>query len=159
MEKAELLQLIITRLSHDLDVLSGAARTAHEAATHAENIPDNKYDTLALEASYIAQAQANRASEIRQAIEAFKHLRLHQANGQVVRLAALVNLEAEDGSTRMVFVGPREGGLKVSSPYGEVVVITPASPLGSVLIGKSVGDMVETGEGGGRMEYEIVAVF
>ena len=59
MNKAEIIQHIITRLSHDLDVLFNAARRAHEAATHEENIPDNKYETLALEASYVAQGQAN----------------------------------------------------------------------------------------------------
>jgi len=49
MNKAEILQRIIAKLSHDLNVLFTAAKSAHVAATHAENIPDNKYDTLAME--------------------------------------------------------------------------------------------------------------
>ena len=45
---------------------------AHAAATHEECQPDNKYDTTALEASYLAQGQANRAQEIRQGLEAYR---------------------------------------------------------------------------------------
>ena len=69
MTKELMIQEIISALSADLTVFSSAARAAHEAATHAECLPDNKYDTTALEASYIAQGQANRAQEIRAAIE------------------------------------------------------------------------------------------
>ena len=53
MTKEKLLRQIIALLSDDLDLLTSAARAAHAAATHEECIPDNKYDTTALEASYI----------------------------------------------------------------------------------------------------------
>lgn len=158
MNKADLLQQIIAQLSRDLAVLFTAAKTAHAAATHEENAPDNKYDTLALEASYVAQGQANRASEIRQAIEVYKQLRLTTAHDETIRLASLVILEAADGGTKAVFVGPLEGGLKISIADNDVVVITPGSPLGSELLGKTVGDTVCIGGGSARISYEIVEV-
>ncbi|GAM09429.1 transcription elongation factor GreA [Geobacter sp. OR-1] len=154
LDKGDLLQSIIAKLNHDLDVIFTAARTAHEAATHEENQPDNKYDTLALEASYVAQGQANRASDIRQAIEVYKQLGSLPLDDESIRLTALVTLEAEDGTTKVIFIGPTEGGLKVDVAGTEVVVITPASPLGRELIGKSVGDTVEMT----TACYEIVAV-
>lgn len=157
MDKADLLRCIIVRLSHDLDMLFTAAKTAHEAATHVESIPDNEYDTLALEASYVAQGQANRAGEIRQAREVYKRLVLLPP-GEEIRLTALVTLEAEDGTTRLVFVGPLEGGLKITVGRTEVVVITPGSPLGSELIGKTIGDTVEMGAGTNRAIYEIIGI-
>ena len=40
----------------------------------------------------------------------------------------------------------------------EIVVITPASPMGRELIGKSVRDLVRTGVGSGCKEFEIVRV-
>lgn len=157
MDKADLLQRIIAHLSHDLDVFFTAAKTAHQAATYVETIPDNEYDTLALEASYVAQGQANRASEIRQAIEVYKQLSLLPL-GDEIRLTALVTLEAEDGTTRLVFIGPLEGGLKITVGHAEVYVITSGSPLGSELIGKTIGDTVEIGAGTNRAIYEIVGV-
>ena len=154
MDKKDLVQRIIAQLQHDLDVLFTAARTAHEAATHEENQPDNKYDTLALEASYVAQGQANRAAEIRQAIEVYRQLSAQPLADEVIRLGALVALEAEEGADKVVFIGPLEGGLKLTVGGTEVVVITPASPLGSELLGKGMGDTVQMGS----VTYEIVEV-
>ena len=157
MNKPELLQQIIARLSRDLEVLFTAAKTAHEAATHEENLPDNKYDTLALEASYVAQGQANRAQEIRHSIEAYRQLSLEEG-GDAVRLTSLVVIEADDGTRKTVFIGPREGGLKITVGQTEIMVITPASPLGRELLGKMLGDTAEIGAGSGQCVYEIVAI-
>lgn len=152
-KKKQLHRLIIERLSEDLAVLSTAARTAHEAAIHEENIPDNKYDTLSLEASYVAQGQANRAQELKRALHAYRNLTLQQFNeGSSIRLTALVTLEAEDGAVKTFFIGPQEGGLKLQFGDEEILVITASSPLGSELIGKCLGDQVELGSAC----YEIV---
>ena len=55
MTKQQLVATIIGRLKADLSLLTAAARHAHASATHEKCRPDNKYDTTALEASYIAQ--------------------------------------------------------------------------------------------------------
>lgn len=153
MDKTHLIQLITEQLAHDLAIQYNAAITAHEASTHEENIPDNKYETLALEASYVAQGQANRARDIKLALESYKQLTLQSFDdGSPIRLTALVTLTGEDGATRTVFIGPQEGGMKVIDHLTEVVVITPASPLGRNLIGKTVGDMVTLGGSGKNLE-------
>lgn len=159
MNKKRILQCLIASLAADLDVLSKAARTAHAAATHEECIADNKYDTLGLEASYVAQGQANRAQEIKRALETYRKLELRSfAENASIRLTALVTLEAEDGSTRTVFLGPAAGGLKVEDDGEEIIVITPGSPLGRSLLGKSAGDRVEMSAGNVEKAYEIVEV-
>lgn len=158
MNKERILTLIIKQLSRDVDVLFTAAKTAHEAATHEENAPDNKYDTLSLEASYVAQGQANRAQELKIALEAYKNLPLrHFDDDSPIRLGALVTL-AEETNTRTVFIGPLEGGLRVQQGDLEVVVITPGSPLGNELIGKVVGEYASVGVGDSVTEFEIVEV-
>lgn len=160
--KIELLQRIIQTLETDLAILFQAAKTAHAAAIHVENIPDNKYATLGLEASYLAQAQANRAQEIRVALEAYQRLQLQPfAEGARIRLTALVTLEDEEGGRRRLFLGPAAGGLKIAFAEGDILVITPGSPLGQALLGQVEGDPVQGGPGGeagaGR-EFEIVEV-
>jgi transcription elongation GreA/GreB family factor len=136
--------------------LSVAAKTAHEASIHEENIPDNKYDTLSLEASYVAQGQANRAQELKRALHSYQTLTLQQFDADAqIRLTALVTLEAEDGETRTLFIGPQEGGLKLETDGEEIVVITAGSPLGNELIGKCVGDLVNIGS----RDFEIVRVY
>lgn len=159
MTKERVLELIIEKLSTDLALLFEAAKKAHEAATHEENIPDNKYDTLSLEASYIAQAQANRAQDIRGALDAYRGLSLRPFGEETpIRLTALVTLEGEDGSEKQVFIGPKEGGLRVNEGPVEVVVITPESPVGRELIGKTLGEAVDLRSEGTGREFEIVAV-
>jgi transcription elongation GreA/GreB family factor len=161
MNKTDLLKLIREQLTRDLAVQFNAAKKAHEASTHAENIPDNKYETLALEASYVAQGQANRAREIRRALEIYKQLALHEFDDDsTIGLTSLVTLAGSDATSRTVFIGPLEGGMKVVDPQtgSEIVVITPASPLGRDLIGRSVGDLVRVGVGSDCKEFEIVRV-
>ena len=159
MKKERILQLIIDTLAVDLAVVFNAAKTAHEASIHQENMPDNKYDTLSLEASYVAQGQANRAQEIKRALDTYKSLSLrHFSADAAIRLTALVTLEAGDGTVKRVFIGPQAGGLKVVDDGEEVIVITPGSPLGIGLIGRVAGDVVSIGRGDGEKEFEIVDV-
>lgn len=159
MTKVQLLQAITTALAADLAILSAAARAAHSAATHSECLPDNKYDTTALEASYIAQGQANRAQEIQAALESYRNLTLHTFDDETpIRLTALVTLQDGEGNDRRFFLGPHSGGLKIDDPAGEIVVITPASPLGRSLLGLRVGDEVLTGSALTEASFTIVAV-
>lgn len=147
--------MIIERLTADLATLTTAAKNAHEASIHAENIPDNKYDTLSLEASYIAQGQANRAQELKLALQSYRVLPLQQfPDDAPIRLTALVTLESEQGAVKIVFIGPEEGGLKLQLDGAEILVITASSPLGADLIGSRIGDSVRIG----KTEYEITAI-
>jgi transcription elongation GreA/GreB family factor len=159
MTKEQLLHSIITALRADLAVLSTAARAAHKAATHEECIPDNKYDTTALEASYIAQGQANRAQEIRAAKESYRTLTLFAFDDDTpIRLTALVTLEDAGGNVRRLFLGPQAGGMKIIDGATEIVVITPGSPLGRGLLGLRTGDEVRAGDAATDMTFTIVAV-
>ena len=159
MIKEKIIQEIIRKLSADLSVFSDASKAAHEAATHSECLPDNKYDTTALEASYIAQGQANRAQEIRIALESYRMLTLHSFDGDTpIRLTALVELEGEDGQVRRFFLGPQGGGMKIADGDGEIIVITPGSPLGRNLLGLRSGDEVRAGADTATQSFTIVAV-
>ena len=159
MTKEQIIEEIIATLAADLTLFSSAAKTAHEAATHSECLPDNKYDTTALEASYIAQGQANRAQEIRGAIESYRTLVPHNFSEDMpIRLTALVTLKCTDGNVRRFFLGPQAGGLKIPDNDGEIVIITPASPLGHRLLGLLNGDEVQTGDDAAAQLFTIIAV-
>ena len=146
-------------MNADLTLLTQAAKTAHAAATHAECLPDNKYDTTALEASYVAQGQANRAQDIRRALESYRSLALRTFDDTTpIRLTALVTIAAEDGSCRQLFLGPDAGGMKLTEKDEECIVITPDSTLGRALLGKCCGDELQIGSGAGRKDFTVIAV-
>jgi hypothetical protein len=144
MNKPALLQAIIERLTIDLEVAQRAAQTAYETATHEENVAENKYDTLGLEASYLATGQARRMEEIRQGLAKFRALQLRDFQAGI-GLGALVALESATGVRQWFFLGPDAAGLKLDFEGCPVMVITPRSPLGQSLLGKEVDDEVSMG--------------
>lgn len=146
MDKTTLLTRIVAALETDMEVLGRAAQTAYEAATAEENIAENKYDTLGLEASYLATGQARRTAEIRQALLTYQQLLLREYDpARGVQVSNLVTLEDEDGEQRLLFLGPEAAGLKIGERDEWVTVITPRSPLGQQLAGKKVDDEVSLG--------------
>lgn len=157
MDKKRAYQLILARLAEDLSVAVRAAQTAHETATHEENIAENKYDTLGLEAAYLAAGQSRRVEEIRQALSLFENLQLRDFDdGQGIQTSALVQLVNEQDQQRWVFLGPDGAGLKVQFEGNEILVITTRAPLGSALLHRHPGDEVEVGTGSARQRYEIL---
>lgn len=157
MNKETLIKAIIERLRHDQKLFFQAAQTAHKAATDPENIPDNKYETLALESSYLAQGQANRAQDLQHAIDLYTNLMVRRfSDGDQVYLSALVVIESEEGNRRSIFLGPAAGGLKIQYDNREIIVITPESPLGRDLLGKEVGDSLEIKVDNSVIEYELI---
>lgn len=75
MDKFLLQQQVLERLAEDLLHVEQAVRAAHDTATHEENIAENKYDTLGLEAAYLATGQARRAEAIRQSMARWRQFR------------------------------------------------------------------------------------
>ncbi len=143
MNKAHLHDLIIAKLETDLHNAQVALQTAHEAATHEENVAENKYDTLGLEAGYLAHGQARRVVEIEQALAAYRNLQLREFDSaKGIQLSALVLLESDSGQQRQLFLGPDGAGLKVQLEGVEIMTITPRSPMGQSLLGKAPGDVV-----------------
>jgi transcription elongation GreA/GreB family factor len=136
-----------------------AAAAAHAAATHEENVPDSKYETLSVEASYIAQGQANRAQDILVAINRFRGLETKKLTaGAAIRLGALVLLREERNQLLRIFLGPAAGGMKLNYEGLDLMIITPDSPLGENMLGKTAGDECEVTTAGKLREYEILQV-
>ena len=93
MNKQTVHSLILEQLAGDLEIARRAAQTAYETATHEENIAENKYDTLGLEASYLAAGQARRVEEIRQALTLCQNLPLRAYDDQRgIEIGALLGL-------------------------------------------------------------------
>lgn len=159
MTKPTVHQLIIDRLKVDLDIAQRAAQTAYETATHEENIAENKYDTLGLEASYLAAGQARRVEEIRQSLVAFQQLSLKAFDEQRgIQSGDLITLEDDDGHARHLFLGPDGAGLKIHLGDELITVITPRAPLGQNLLGKFAGDVVEIHVNGSQQSFEVTHI-
>ncbi|WP_268797300.1 GreA/GreB family elongation factor [Pseudomonas huanghezhanensis] len=159
MSKQQVLLQIIETLKVDLDVATRAAQTAYETATHEENIAENKYDTLGLEASYLAAGQARRVEEIRQSLVRYQAFTLEPHDDQRgIQPGDLITLESASGQRQQLFLGPDAAGLKLHHCDALVTVITAKAPLGQSLLGKLDGDAVEINVNGARQSFEIVQI-
>lgn len=142
-----------------------AAKDAREAATHEEAKPENDKDTRALEASYLAGAQAARVREIEGAVKAIGAMPLLPLEGKAIQASAVVTLEDEDSVRTTFFVAPFGGGISLVVGDLAAQVVTPQSPRGVLLLGKQVGDVIEVrvadvrGRMGPAKEMTIVEVW
>ena len=159
MDKFLLQQQVLEQLAQDLLQIEQAVRTAHETATHAENIAENKYDTLGLEAAYLACGQARRAEAIRQALASWRQFRpLPYDTSKGIQLGALVRLVDADDQQQQLFLGPAGGSMKLASGTELVQVISSQAPLARAMLGKCEGDEVSIQVGSLRQQFEVLRV-
>ena len=158
MNKSALVEAICKQLELDLEAMKIAAKATHDAATNEESTPENEYDTRALEASYLAGAQAKRATEIEQQLLAVRKTQLKKfAKDDAVAASALVEVE-HNGKNQWLFLMPGGGGLTLSQDGKSVSVISPNSPLGKALLDAKAGDEAVIEVGARIQEYEILSV-
>ena len=163
MMKAAVVKLIIHILEEALEQAIRAADQAHETATHSDNKAENKYDTLGLEAAYLAHGQSQRVEDCEKELAAFKKLPLNTKTVDI-QIASIAVLIDENDIESLVFLGPGAAGLKVivekdEHKGKEVIVITTASPLGQALLGKSLNDEIELKIGEKLKIYEVVGLY
>lgn len=138
-----ILDAIIQQLESDLATALAASERAHQTATDKENIPENKYDTLALEAAYLAHGQSKRIEELHKSLLCYQKLSLPTFTNQTpIQLGALVTLEDVYGTEQCLFLGPDAGGLQLEHLQQKVMVVTPKTPMGKALVGCLIGDEI-----------------
>lgn len=143
MDKLRLREALLLQLEATLALQLQAALTSRDEATHEESKPENKYDMHAQEAAYLAEGQARLVAELQETLALYRSLDFTAPPpGGRVAVGSLVRMESGPGTTAHVFLGPRSGGLEVTVDGSTVLVVTPASPLGKQLLGRSVGDSV-----------------
>lgn len=146
-------------LASALEVMARAAQQTREGATHEESRAEGDKDMRSTEQSYLARGQAMRAEELAEQLARVELLALPalRADDPIVA-GALVRVRVDD-ARRVFFVVPYGGGTELEVGGTRVVVVTPASPVGSALCGRRAGDEFELGARGSVREWEIEDVW
>lgn len=160
-DKTILHQEIIKKLELVYASALAATQTAIDTATDKENVPEHKYDTLSLEASYLAHGQAQRLQQCLRDLHSFKDLAVKNClDSDSVSIGALVKLLGDDEKCeKWFFLSSVAGGLSVQTSSIMVQLITPESPLGKALMGKSVDDEVVINIANHTKCYEIMSIY
>ena len=143
-DRAALFDQLFTELNNSLATATQAANDARALATHEQSKPETQYDTVGLEASYLAHGQSQRVAEIKLAIEDWKGLRTKIFdNDSEISVGALIQLTDDHGTVSTYLLGNYSGGLKLTFDGDTVMVITNNSPLGKLLDNQCVGDEIK----------------
>jgi transcription elongation GreA/GreB family factor len=161
--KTVLRDAILQQLNEELARQTTAAQLARDEAISEESQPENKWDTHSQEAAYLAEGQAKLAAEIGESIKLYGSLPLPDFGpADPIAIGAVVALENTSGGAASrpawYFLGPRAGGLELVANGRKFLVLTAQSPLGRQLIGKRVGDTVQSPGRGAAVLQRIAAV-
>ena len=151
-------QRVIAALRREMEALiERAAARAEQSrvdATHAEARAENDKDTRGLEQSYLARGLAGRVAELEGALSAIALLP-EVGGGTRSTIGAVITAEDADGKAVRYFLAPWGGGEVLT---GDVVVVTPSSPIGRALLGRELDDDVEIQRPGGARTLTITAI-
>jgi len=153
MNKDLILESLVSDIKLELEALERIARDAHMSATHGELQAEGKYDTQAIEAGYLAGAQAKRAAELRS--DLLKVETLNFVKSREVIVGSLILLD--DG--KRYFISPATGGGEIDIDGNILKIISNSSPLGRELLGLQVGDVAEFKTPAGVREVIIKDLF
>lgn len=155
--KKLLLQQLINQAKAELSQLEEAAQANKDFATDQEFKAESKYDTRALEASYLASAEAKRVEELKLEIQILEEVDvdLSQRLGEI-SIGALVELEHQR-QTRWYFLIPTAGGTLIKVNDQAVLVVSVFSPIGDALMGLKRGEEFEVETPKENRLYKIVS--
>jgi len=156
LSKEAVLKGFIEKFKAEHRALVQSAKAAHQAATHEESKAEDRHDTFAIEASYLAAGQAVRVEELNQTIVEFEGYFAGTAHHAAISVGDLVAYEC-DGVITHAFLAKNGGGTKLQIDGATVQVISPTSPLGDELLGRNIQDEFELELRGITKEYKIVS--
>ena len=163
-DKQTLVEMIIAQLKNELTQAMKAANDAHADAVDDQSVAETQYDTLAIEAGYLAEGQSKRVLEFQQSIAAYEDLSLSDFNENTqIALTSLVQLSADVNDNHYFFIAPAAGGfrcqLKKNKCCLNITVITPSSPMALALIGKQQDDDIKVMLGNNKLTDYIAKVY
>jgi len=160
MYKQPLVADIIRHLQTELANATEAAEKAHLAAIDDQSVAETQYDTLAIEAGYLAEGQSRRIQEFQNAIAAYRQLDLgKKSEDSAIGLGSLVQLDGDSDKGHWFFLGPAAAGYRTRIQGQDFTVITPKSPMGQALVDKYLDDEVCITLGKGEINDFIAAVY
>lgn len=141
--KKAIIDELIRRSREELIGLEASAKSNRDFATDQEFKAESKYDTRALEASYLASAEAKRVEELKLEIQILEEVDVDASKklGEI-SIGALVELLHHD-QKRLYFLIPTAGGTIIKVSDEAVLVVSVFSPIGDALMGLKAGDEFE----------------
>lgn len=157
-DKKKIVEALIEKLNAELKEVEGAAKSARDLATQDDLKSEGKYDTRAIEASYLAGAQSKRVEEIKLDIQMLEDLEIHIAPTSKLQLGSLGLIRC-NGQERFYFLSSTSGGSMLMIDDHPILVISVFSPIGDAALGLGEGESFEVETPKEMRQYEIVEIY
>lgn len=138
-DKSQILEAFLVELNAEFRRLQEANKQAAESATDSEFRAESKWDTGGIEASYLARGYAKQFARLTEQANRLRVFSPGDFTGKAIGLGALVECDL-NGHTSLMFLLPCGGGMDLIIDDTEVTIVTPGSPLGTVLLNKRKGE-------------------
>lgn len=154
--KKIILEKLLELLNKELKEVEGAAQSAKKMATADDLKSEGKYDTRAIEASYLAGAQLKRVEEIKLDIQMLEDIEL--VSSDKLQLGSLALIEF-NGQSRYYFLTSTSGGTLLTIDGETILVISVFSPIGNEALGLQKNDQFEVETPKENRLYKILEVY
>jgi len=149
-------QELIKICKKDLEEAKSVSEKSKSSVQTGDLKSDGKYDTRAVEASYLAGAQLKRVQEIQGELELLHEMRT-DLDTRSVSVGSIVELEF-DGNSKKYFLSSARGGSLIKVEGNVYLVISVFSPIGNSIVNQSVGDEVEVELDNGSRIYKVLSI-
>lgn len=140
--KTQLKDSLLQTIDEAIEAGLEAARVAQESAAHEDNQPENQYDTLSLEAAYLAHGQSERILALQNdRIVIARWSPATFTKDSDVASGALVGLADQAGNKQWLWLA-LIGGWKLNLEGKTVQVISAEAPLARQLTGLGLDDEI-----------------
>ena len=143
MSKQHIVQQLTEHIEAQLKTMTEAAKASHDASTGEEAKAESKYDTRGLEASYLAEAQAEQCRKLEHSLRIFKSLEYDNLPaGSAIEPSALVETEL-NGTIAYYLLTPCAGGITIEHEGFDLTTLSPEAPLYQSLLGHQIGEKLD----------------
>lgn len=138
--KQHLQQALLADMDAEIERALRAANMAHATASDGNNRPENQYDTLALEAAYLAHGQSERIHQLQQLRIAINRWQVPVFDeDDELGAGALLHLQHPQQGDALLWLTPT-GGRQLTLAEETVHVINVKAPLVATFRRCTVGD-------------------
>lgn len=157
-DKTRIVEQLIAKLNNELIEVESAAKSTKDLATSADLKSEGKYDTRAIEASYLASAQNKRVEEIKLDIQMLEDLNVQMEPAIKLQLGSLALIRCNN-QERFYFISSTSGGSMLMIDEKPILVISVFSPIGDAALGLGPGESFEVETPKDTRQYKVLEVY
>lgn len=146
---------LVDKLSQELEKAKSSHLLTKEYSESDDLKQEGKYDTRAIEANYLKDAQARRVFELEAELNSLKCINIKEHHK--AHIGSIIRVE-EDGRAKSYFISPAQPLGQISIDNETIHIITHSSPVGEQLLNLEAGEGFELELANQTREIEIIEI-